>query len=153
MAIRIKNANSVIEVDTILEFSQVMQALKGLEVQKPQQRVVEKRRKEVGKALPQRDYSAFYKNLGESRHAQTLRILREKPQEGVTDEVLRQRLGFNSNLQLAGVMASLSKRAIKFGFTLPEIIHKEQIAGVNGVRAYRYKLMPEMLNIVPGGLV
>jgi hypothetical protein len=154
MAIRIKTQNAVVEVDTLSEFSSVWKEL-HVNGQKPskQSKISTTHHKRGRKPrVQERNIASFYKFLGDSKQAQFLKILREKP-DGMTDDEMRSRFGLRSNIAMGGTIGGLTKNAKKFGFCLDEIIHIQPRVTKSGRRGYQYRLTREMLEVVPGALV
>jgi hypothetical protein len=71
--------------------------------------------------------------------------------DGLTDVELVQQLGLRSNSALAGIMGAISKYAkyaVKEGTDYSRVIDKKVRKNESGGREYRYRLTPEMRDIM-----
>jgi hypothetical protein len=91
----------------------------------------------------------FYSYLGEGYQSQVIRALAEST-VGLTDIELRNTLGFENNMKLAGVMSGLSKNAKSAGLSYGEIIEKQPTDGRDG-SLYLYRLTAGVREIMPSG--
>ena len=138
MAIQIRTANALVEVDTIAEFRLVMKVMQEMNGQKK----------------PERSCSLemFFCNLVSPQQIEALKLLRQRI-EGMTDHDLRTSLGLKNNNQLAGVMSGMVRNAQKHGFNYEDIIIKEERIDDSGKKGYTFKLTDAMKEVVPGALI
>ena len=107
-----------------------------------QRRIEGARDSDVGSVKwPESRYREF-KSLIKGDQIKFIDLLLDKP-HGMTDRAVRQSLGMNSNLQLAGVTAGLAKNAKKVGVMSTQDLFIKDVMHQGDERVLMYKLADE----------
>lgn len=81
-------------------------------------------------------------------HKNAIRLLASKGADGLHVSDLRKALGVPENYKTAGFTASITRRAPAYGLTGDEVLIVEFLGAVAGQRIYRYRLTPEMIEVL-----
>ncbi|MFC2000599.1 hypothetical protein ACFLXE_07615 [Chloroflexota bacterium] len=147
MAIRIRVADAIIEVDTEQELETVLYTLRTVGGQtKSLWPNKDSKPMEATSKPGYRDFQVFFRSLGNTKQGMLIQALAERSQ-GMTDKEICAELKLKNNYALAGLMAGLSKKSSKFGFVFHEIVVKEVRPGEQGER-YHYRLTDDALETV-----
>jgi hypothetical protein len=137
MAIRARIGDLVFEVETESDLRLLLAVAKDSSTAQPAAEV-----EGVGERLRR-----FLARLRSDGQRQVVRTLASAP-EGLTDRELREALKIDSNNQLAGLMAGLSRHARAVGLRMEQVLVHRKVRAP-GVK-YHYRLTADMREIAGG---
>jgi hypothetical protein len=141
MSFKVKYRGLEIVCDTIQDIDALADNLETISTSKP--KVLSKGVKSetpVGNATVKYDSALtnFVSRL-KDRQRTVIRVLLDNPQ-GVSDKILREKVGAKNNEALAGVTSVMSRAAKATGLNYEEIVKKTVVSSVPGNRAYDYQI-------------
>jgi hypothetical protein len=87
-----------------------------------------------------------------SKQRELLKALAASHPVSISDGLIKQQLGLESNRKIAGLMGGLAKAAKRSGLEFGSLIAKQSTRNGNGERHYSYGISPDVIAEVKEGL-